>query len=52
MILARPDYLSQLVGKMGNSMVKVVTGLRRSGKSFLLFTIFKEHLSKKIKNIS
>ena len=44
MNLSRPQYLNQLVGKMNNGMVKVVTGLRRSGKSYLLFNIFKRHL--------
>ena len=40
----RPQYLNQLIGKMHNGMVKVVTGLRRSGKSYLLFNIFKDYL--------
>lgn len=44
MPLLRQQYLEQLIGKMNNSMVKVVTGLRRSGKSYLLFRIFKDYL--------
>ena len=44
MFLLRQQYLEQLIGKMNNSMVKVVTGIRRSGKSYLLFRIFKDYL--------
>ena len=44
MPLLRQQYLEQLISKMNNSMVKVITGLRRSGKSYLLFRIFKEYL--------
>lgn len=43
-IVQRDAYLDQLVQRMNNGMVKVVTGLRRSGKSFLLFRIFKNYL--------
>lgn len=43
-IVRRDAYLDQLVQRMNNGMVKVVTGLRRSGKSFLLFRIFKNFL--------
>ena len=43
-IVRRDAYLDQLVQRMNNGMVKVVTGLRRSGKSFLLFRIFKNYL--------
>lgn len=44
MDIARPHYLELLKKKMNNSMIKVVTGLRRSGKSYLLFNIFKKYL--------
>lgn len=44
MDIARPHYLELLKKKMNNSMIKVVTGLRRSGKSYLLFNIFKGYL--------
>lgn len=44
MDIARPQYLELLKKKMNNSMIKVVTGLRRSGKSYLLFNIFKKYL--------
>jgi len=43
-IIQRPYYLERLVAAKHNGMVKIVTGIRRSGKSFLLFKLFKEHL--------
>ena len=42
----RDLYLKQLVGKKENHLVKVITGIRRSGKSFLLNTIFYDYLTK------
>lgn len=44
MIISRDKYLQQLVAAKGNGMVKIVTGIRRSGKSFLLMTLFHQHL--------
>lgn len=44
MIISRDKYLRQLVAAKGNGMVKIVTGIRRSGKSFLLMTLFHQHL--------
>ncbi len=44
MSIPRPKYLEKLVAKKSNGLVKVVTGVRRCGKSFLLFNLFKEHL--------
>lgn len=44
MEIKRDHYLEQLISKMHNGLVKVVTGMRRCGKSYLLFNIFKEHL--------
>ena len=44
MIIARDKYLQQLIAAKGNGMVKIVTGIRRSGKSFLLMTLFHQHL--------
>lgn len=44
MIIHRYKYLKQLIDAKGNGMVKIVTGIRRSGKSFLLMTIFHQHL--------
>ncbi len=46
-MIARDDYLKQLVKNMWNGEVKVVTGLRRSGKSVLLFELFYQHLIEK-----
>lgn len=44
MIIERNKYLSRLLDSRLNGMVKIVTGIRRSGKSFLLFNIFKQRL--------
>lgn len=44
MIIPRDRYLEQLVVRKHNNLIKVVTGIRRCGKSFLLFKLFKEHL--------
>ena len=40
----RKRYLDQLIASVGNGMIKVITGPRRSGKSYLLFTIFRDWL--------
>lgn len=44
MIIERNEYLNQLIAKSWNGKVKIITGLRRSGKSFLLSTLFKNRL--------
>lgn len=44
MEIERNGYLQQLILKKENGMIKVITGIRRSGKSFLLFQIFKKYL--------
>ena len=36
----RKGYLSKLISAEGNGMIKIITGIRRCGKSFLLFNIF------------
>lgn len=46
MKIKRDYYLQQLVSKKQNGMIKIVTGLRRSGKSYLLFRLFYEELKK------
>lgn len=42
--IQRDTYLRQLTDRMGNGEVKIITGLRRSGKSWLLNRIFKDYL--------
>ena len=44
MIFKRKKYLDKLVAGQGNGMVKIVTGGRRCGKSFLLFNLFHQYL--------
>ena len=46
MIIARDFYLDELKSRMGGDLVKVVTGVRRCGKSFLLFNLFRDYLLK------
>ena len=41
---ARKQYLEQLIRKKDNGRIKIVTGLRRSGKSYLLFTLYRQYL--------
>ena len=44
MEINRDKYLNDLICRMHNGMIKIVTGIRRSGKSYLLFHIFKNYL--------
>ena len=44
MRFSRSKYLQQLLAGRGNGMVKIITGVRRCGKSFLLFDIFRSYL--------
>ena len=44
MIVNRSKYIDQLVRSKENGLIKIVTGLRRSGKSFLLKKLFRQHL--------
>lgn len=44
MEIKRDQYLQQLILRKDNGMIKVITGIRRCGKSFLLFTIYKRYL--------
>ncbi len=41
---ARKQYLAQLIRKKDNGRIKVITGLRRSGKSYLLFMLYRQYL--------
>lgn len=43
-MIERNEYLNKLISCKWNGMVKVITGIRRCGKSYLLFEIFKKHL--------
>ena len=43
-MLPRPQYLRILIDRKDNGRVKIITGLRRSGKSVLLFVLYKAHL--------
>ena len=45
MIVNRSTYIDQLIRSKGNGLIKIITGLRRSGKSFLLKKLFRQHLS-------
>lgn len=44
MNIERPIYLQRLINRRQNGMIKIITGLRRSGKSYLLFTLFCQYL--------
>lgn len=46
MEIKRDKYLEDLKNRMNNGMIKVVTGIRRCGKSYLVFVIFKDYLLK------
>lgn len=45
MVIQRDIYINKLVNRMHNGMVKVITGMRRSGKSYLLFNLFANYLT-------
>lgn len=45
MEIKRNYYLNKLIAKKHNGLIKVITGIRRCGKSYLLFTLFKNHLT-------
>ena len=44
MEIKRDHYLNKLIGHKKNGLVKIVTGIRRCGKSYLLFKLFRDHL--------
>ncbi len=44
MIIRRDIYLNKLISKRHNGLIKVITGIRRCGKSYLLFELFREYL--------
>ena len=47
MLFERKSYLQRLISADGNGMIKIITGIRRCGKSFLLFELFKKYLTEK-----
>lgn len=44
MIIRRDTYLNKLISKKQNGLIKVITGIRRCGKSYLLFNLFRDYL--------
>lgn len=46
MVIHRDQYVSELLSKRWNGKVKIITGIRRCGKSYLLSTLYKEYLLK------
>lgn len=43
-VIKRDSYLKRIVNKKGNGLIKVITGIRRCGKSYLLFNLFYDYL--------
>jgi len=44
MRIERTSYLNQLIASQNNGLIKIITGIRRCGKSYLLFNIFYDYL--------
>lgn len=44
MVINRDNYLNQLISGKGNGLIKIVTGIRRCGKSYLLFNLYYKYL--------
>lgn len=44
MIIERKQYLDELIKKKDNGRIKIITGIRRCGKSYLLFELYKNYL--------
>ena len=44
MVIERKQYLDELIKKKGNGRIKIITGIRRCGKSYLLFELYKNYL--------
>ena len=45
MVIERKKYLDKLISKKDNGLIKIITGIRRCGKSFLLFELYHEYLN-------
>lgn len=43
-MIERNEYLQKIISKQNNGMIKIITGIRRCGKSYLLFTIYRDYL--------
>ena len=43
MIIERKQYLDELIKKKDNGRIKIITGIRRCGKSYLLFELYKNY---------
>ena len=43
-IIKRDEYLNRIIDRKENGLIKVITGIRRCGKSFLLFNLFYDYL--------
>lgn len=48
MYIERNKYLKQLISLLNNKMIKIISGIRRCGKSFLLFEIFYSYLKSNV----
>lgn len=48
MHIERNKYLKQLISLLNNKMIKIISGIRRCGKSFLLFEIFYSYLKSNV----
>ena len=46
MEIKRDFYLNEIIDRMDNGLIKIITGIRRCGKSYLLNTIFENYLLK------
>jgi len=44
LIIKREEYLKKIIDRMNNGMIKIITGIRRCGKYYLLFEIFYNYL--------
>ena len=44
MVIERNQYLNEIIKKKDNGRVKIITGIRRCGKSYLLFNLYKGYL--------
>ena len=42
--ISRESYLNELINRKENGLIKVITGIRRCGKSYLLFDIYYDYL--------